>query len=103
MAKVKLYSVIGDFGATTADISAMLEQNKNEAVLDLYIMSPGGSVFDGIAIYNELKQFSGELTLCQRHSSERGVNHCDGWQNNYDDGRFAPDDSSGNRHDIRQC
>lgn len=63
MAKVKLYSVIGDFGATTADISAMLEQNKNEAVLDLYIMSPGGSVFDGIAIYNELKQFSGELNV----------------------------------------
>lgn len=38
------------------DIQKILNANKNAAMVDVYINSPGGSVSEGIAIYNILKR-----------------------------------------------
>lgn len=62
-ADVYLYESIGEgwFGGITAKSFAdsLKEIGKVDA-LDIYINSPGGSVFDGIAIYNQIKRFAGE-------------------------------------------
>lgn len=38
------------------DLQKILNDNKNAAIVDVYINSPGGSVSEGIAIYNILKR-----------------------------------------------
>ena len=38
------------------DLQKILNQNKNASRIDIYINSPGGSVSEGIAIYNILKR-----------------------------------------------
>lgn len=38
------------------ELQALLDQNKNVNLIDIYINSPGGDVFDGIGIYNILKR-----------------------------------------------
>lgn len=63
--EVKIYGEIGDnfwkdeedkSVTTLADLEAFLNENKNLATIDIYINSNGGSVFDGIAMYNVLKR-----------------------------------------------
>lgn len=41
---------------TLKDLDKILKDNKDAATIDIYINSTGGSVFDGIAIYNMLKR-----------------------------------------------
>ena len=41
---------------SVADLEKFLTENKNLATIDIYINSNGGSVFDGIAMYNMLKR-----------------------------------------------
>lgn len=66
-----LYEAIGEgwFGGITAkSFSDALRELGSVSALDIYINSPGGSVFDGIAIHNQIK----------RHPAAEKVVHVDG-------------------------
>lgn len=56
-----------DEDVTPKDIRDQIKALKNVDKIDMYINSPGGGVFAGIAIYNMLKQFSSKM-----------VSHADG-------------------------
>lgn len=45
-----------DAVANVEDLEKILKENKNASILDIYINSPGGDVFEGVAIYNILKR-----------------------------------------------
>lgn len=53
-AEISLYDEIGLWGITAKDFVAELKAI-TAPIINLYINSPGGEVFDGIAIYNGLK------------------------------------------------
>ncbi len=58
-AEILIYDVIGDdlfSGVTAKSVKAELNKAKGAASIDVRINSPGGSVFDGNAIYNLLVQ-----------------------------------------------
>lgn len=61
--EIYVYESIGEgwFGGITAKsfADAVRDLGKVDA-LDIYINSPGGSVFDGIAIHNQIRRFAGE-------------------------------------------
>jgi ATP-dependent Clp protease protease subunit len=64
--EIYIYEDIGEgwFGGITAKaFSDSMKDLGNVTALDIYINSPGGSVFDGIAIYNQIKRFSGEKVV----------------------------------------
>lgn len=66
-----LYEAIGEgfFGGITAKtFSDSISGLGDVQALDIYINSPGGSVFDGVAIYNQIK----------RHKCQEKVVHIDG-------------------------
>lgn len=67
--EIKIYGEIGADGwftpeadtengevSTLQDLEKILKDNKEASLIDIYINSTGGSVFDGIAIYNMLKR-----------------------------------------------
>lgn len=60
-AEVFIYDAISDFGITAADFVRDLHgiTAKN---IDLHINSPGGFVFDGVAIYSALKNHKASVT-----------------------------------------
>lgn len=60
-AEVLLYDEIGYWGVTAADMAATLSPISGP--LHLRVNSPGGDVFDGIAIYNMLADYPGEVTV----------------------------------------
>jgi ATP-dependent protease ClpP protease subunit len=60
-AEVYLYDEIGLFGVTASDF--VTDLHKLSGDLDLHINSPGGEVFDAIAIYNALKSHKGNVTV----------------------------------------
>jgi ATP-dependent protease ClpP protease subunit len=60
-AEVLLYDEIGYWGVTAADMAAALSPISGP--LHLRVNSPGGDVFDGIAIYNMLADYPGEVTV----------------------------------------
>lgn len=66
-AELYIYDTIGaDFfgdGITAKLVSDALKDFKPGAALDVYINSPGGSVFDGVAIYNQLMRWSGKKVV----------------------------------------
>lgn len=51
--KLFLYSFVGGF--ETDEILGQLKDPPKDEIIDFHINSPGGSVFDGFAIYNRLK------------------------------------------------
>ena len=53
-AEVLLYDEIGGWGITASDFAKELQGVKAK-IINLRINSPGGDVFDGVAIYNALK------------------------------------------------
>lgn len=53
-ADIEIFDIIGDGGATPAWFSAALKRAGNRR-LRVAINSPGGDVFDGIAIYNQIR------------------------------------------------
>jgi ATP-dependent Clp protease protease subunit len=68
VAKLYLYDAIGrdmfsDAGIAPTDVVAALAEAKGAGSLEVYINSPGGFVFDGIAIYNAIRQFNGPKTV----------------------------------------
>lgn len=66
-AELFIYDAIGaDYfgdGITAKSVSDALAEFKPNADMDIYINSPGGSVFDGIAIYNQLARWGGKKTV----------------------------------------
>lgn len=63
--EIKIYGEIGeqwwkeeddDNIYSLTDLEKVLKDNKNAATIDIYINSVGGSVFDGVAMYNYLKR-----------------------------------------------
>lgn len=63
---INIYDYIGEnwdgSGITPRLVSSILRRNKGKDVT-VNINSPGGSFFDGVAIYNLLKQHDGEVTV----------------------------------------
>lgn len=60
-AEVYLYDEIGGWGITAADLVAQLAE-LDVAEIDLHINSPGGFVWDGIAMYNALVNHRAKVT-----------------------------------------
>jgi ATP-dependent Clp protease protease subunit len=61
--EIYIYESIGEgwYGGITAkSFSESMKELGNVTALDIYINSPGGSVFDGIAIFNQIRRFNGE-------------------------------------------
>lgn len=61
--EIYLYESIGEgwySGITAKSFADTLRDLGKVDALDIYINSPGGSVFDGIAIYNQIARFKGE-------------------------------------------
>ena len=61
-ADVYIYDEIGFWGITAQDFVNELKEI-TAAVINLHINSPGGEVFDGIAIYNTLKAHSATINV----------------------------------------
>jgi ATP-dependent Clp endopeptidase proteolytic subunit ClpP len=62
-ADIHIYEEIGAWGITAKDFNDSLRALGPVSHIDLYINSPGGSVFDGIGIYNMLKRHKAEITV----------------------------------------
>jgi ATP-dependent Clp endopeptidase proteolytic subunit ClpP len=61
--EVLIYDEIGAYGVTAKGFLAELGALPNDAAIDLRLNSPGGSVFDAVAIYNALRRHLGEVTV----------------------------------------
>ena len=61
--EVLSYDEIGAYGVTAKGFLAELGALPDDASIDLRLNSPGGSVFDAVAIYNALKRHTGEITV----------------------------------------
>lgn len=61
-AVITLYDEIGYWGVTAKDFRSQLDQIAQNKI-NLRINSPGGDVFDGIAIYNDLKDHHAEVRV----------------------------------------
>lgn len=60
---ISIYDEIGAFGVTAKDFADQLAALGNVSHINLSINSPGGSVFDGLAIYNMLKRNRASITV----------------------------------------
>jgi len=61
--EIYIYESIGEgwYGGITAkSFAESMKELGNVNALDIYINSPGGSVFDGISIFNQIRRFAGE-------------------------------------------
>lgn len=66
--KLYLYDAIGkdpwrDTGIDPTDVVNAIADAKGSESLEVYVNSPGGLVFDGIAIYNAIRSFDGDRTV----------------------------------------
>src|SRR5919109_4674225 len=61
-AEILIYDEIGIFGISAKNFITELKSLKNVSQITLGINSPGGDVFDGIAIYNALKRHGAKVT-----------------------------------------
>lgn len=61
-AELYIYGEIGFWGITAQDVAGAL-QGITASTLHVRINSPGGDVFDGVAIYNLLLRFSGRVVV----------------------------------------
>jgi ATP-dependent protease ClpP protease subunit len=59
--RIDIYEEIGGWGANAADFVAQL-RGVDTPEIELHVNSPGGSVFDGVAIYNSLVQHPATVT-----------------------------------------
>ena len=62
-AEVLIYDEIGAYGVSAKGFLAELGALPDATPLALRINSPGGSVFDAVAIYNAIKRHSGTVTV----------------------------------------
>ena len=62
-AEVAIYDEIGAYGVSAKGFLAELGALPEGTPVDLRLNSPGGSVFDAVAIYNALKRHAGTVTV----------------------------------------
>lgn len=62
-ATISIYEEIGGWGITAQQFSEDLKALGDIAHINLHIHSPGGDVFDGIAIYNLLNKHPAKITV----------------------------------------
>ena len=62
-AEVLIYDEIGAYGVSAKGFLAELGALPDDAPIDLRLNSPGGSVFDAVAIHNALSRHSGTVTV----------------------------------------
>lgn len=62
-AEVVIYDEIGAYGVSAKGFLAELSALPDATPLALRLNSPGGSVFDAVAIYNAIKRHSGSVTV----------------------------------------
>jgi ATP-dependent Clp protease, protease subunit len=62
-AEVLIYDEIGAYGVSAKGFLAELGALPDDAPIDLRLNSPGGSVFDAVAIYNALTRHPGTITV----------------------------------------
>jgi ATP-dependent Clp protease, protease subunit len=62
-AEVAIYDEIGAYGVSAKGFLAELGALPDAAPIDLRLNSPGGSVFDAVAIHNALKRHEGPVTV----------------------------------------
>lgn len=62
-ADIRIYDEIGGWGISARQFAEELTALGNISSINLHIHSPGGSVFDGIAIYNLLKNHTASKTV----------------------------------------
>jgi ATP-dependent Clp protease, protease subunit len=62
-AEVLIYDEIGAYGVTAKGFLAELGALPDGVPINLRLNSPGGSVFDAVAIYNALQRHEGEITV----------------------------------------
>ncbi|WP_179141939.1 head maturation protease, ClpP-related [Salibaculum halophilum] len=62
-AEVLIYDEIGAYGVSAKGFLAELGALSDDAAIDLRLNSPGGSVFDAVAIHNALGRHSGTVTV----------------------------------------
>jgi ATP-dependent Clp endopeptidase proteolytic subunit ClpP len=61
--EIYVYDEIGYWGVTAKDFARDLKEIKPNGSIDLHLNSPGGSVTDGIAIYNLLKNHTSTVNV----------------------------------------
>lgn len=61
-AEIYIYDEIGYFGVTAQDFINELKNIEADSI-DLHLNTPGGEVFDGLAIYNSLKDHKASVTV----------------------------------------
>ena len=59
MATLHIYDEIGEWGIDAKAVAREIGSLKDDEPLEVHINSPGGSAFDGIAIYNQLRRRGG--------------------------------------------
>ena len=62
-AEVLIYDEIGAYGVSAKGFLAELGALPDETAIDLRLNSPGGSVFDAVAIHNALSRHAGPVTV----------------------------------------
>jgi ATP-dependent protease ClpP protease subunit len=62
-AEVSIYDEIGVYGVTAKGFLAELGTLPGDGPLTVRLNSPGGSVFDAVAIYNAIKRHAGPVTV----------------------------------------
>ncbi len=62
-AELSIHDEIGAYGVSAKDFINELGKLPGDAALTLRLNSPGGSVFDAVAIYNALKRHAGPVTV----------------------------------------
>jgi len=62
-AELSIHDEIGAYGVSAKDFINELGRLPGDAALTLRLNSPGGSVFDAVAIYNALKRHAGPVTV----------------------------------------
>ena len=62
-AELSIHDEIGAYGVSARQVIAELAALAPGTALELRINSPGGSVFDAVAIYNALKRHDGQVTV----------------------------------------
>ncbi|CUH39536.1 ATP-dependent Clp protease proteolytic subunit 1 [Jannaschia seosinensis] len=62
-AEVLIYDEIGAYGVSAKGFLAELGALPDDAPIDLRLNSPGGSVFDAVAIHNALSRHAGTVTV----------------------------------------
>ncbi len=62
-AEISIYDEIGAYGVSAKAFLADLGRLPDKAPLTLRLNSPGGSVFDAVAIYNALQRHGGAVTV----------------------------------------